>query len=66
VVTPGREELIWNLVVSVPDNFPDEGYCTKNEIIGVVVDGVVVPKGIKGTYCGGGIGDSGLDIVVVA
>jgi len=26
VVTPGREELSWNLVVSVPDNFPDEDY----------------------------------------
>ena len=35
-------------------------------MLGVVVDGVVIPEGIKGTHRGGGLGDSELDVVIVA
>ena len=35
-------------------------------MLGVVVDSVVIPEGIKGTHRGGGLGDSGLIVVIVA
>ena len=33
VVTPGREELNWNLIVSVPDDFPNKGELTFRDLI---------------------------------
>ena len=35
-------------------------------MLGVVVDGVVIPEGIEGTHRGGGLGDSGLDVLIIA
>ena len=35
-------------------------------MLGVVIDGVVVPEGIEGTHRGGGLVYSVLDVVIVA
>ena len=35
-------------------------------MLGVVVDSVVIPEGIKGNHRGRGLGDSGLDVVIIS